>query len=110
MTCQELRDARKERGWTQAALAGRRGASQGYVSLLERNQRHVPARLAQQLASLLNLSPMRRPLSVTKAPLKVDAATRALSTLGYPGFAHYRQRLTLNPAELLLRALRTPEL
>ncbi len=30
--------------------------------------------------------------------------------LGYPGFAHYRQRHTLNPAELLLRVLRAPEL
>jgi hypothetical protein len=44
------------------------------------------------------------------APLDSNAATRALGTLGYPGFAHHRQRLRLNPAELLLRALRTPEL
>ena len=110
MTGQELRDARKERGWTQADLAGRLGVSQGYVCLLERDQRSVPGRLAQRLASLLNLSPSRRPLSATMAPLEADAATRALGTLGYPGFAHYRQRHTLNPAELLLRVLRTPEL
>ena len=110
MTGQEVRDARKERGWTQADLAGRLGVSQGYVCLLERGQRSVPSRLAQRLASLLNLSPSRRPLSATRAPLEADAATRALGTLGYPGFAHYRQRDTLNPAELLLRVLRTPEL
>src|SRR5688572_19620760 len=110
MTGQELRDARKERGWTQADVAGRLGVSQGYVCLLERDQRQVPARFAQKLASLLNLSPSRRPLSATMAPLEADAATRALGALGYPGFAHYRQRQTLNPAELLLRAMRTPEL
>ena len=110
VTGQELRDARKARGWTQAELAVRLGVSQGYVCLLERNQRPVPDRLAQRLASLLNLSPSRRPISSSTAPLEVDAATRALGTLGYPGFAHYRQRPTLNPAELLLRVLRTPEL
>jgi transcriptional regulator with XRE-family HTH domain len=110
MTGGELRDARKERDWTQADLAGRLGVSQGYVCLLERDQRPVPGRLGQRLASLLNLSASRRPLSSSTSPLEADAATRALGTLGYPGFAHYRQRQTLNPAELLLRALRTPEL
>lgn len=110
MTGRGLRDARKEQGWTQAELAGRLGVSQGYVCLLERDQRAIPGRLGQRLASLLNLSPSRRPLSSSTAALEADAATRALGTLGYPGFAHYRQRQTLNPAELLLRALRTPEL
>src|SRR5689334_24327055 len=97
MTGQALRDARKKRGWTQADLAGRLGVSQGYVCLLERDQRSVPGRLAQRLASLLNLSPSRRPLSATMTPLEADAATHALGTLGYPGFAHYRQRQSLNP-------------
>jgi transcriptional regulator with XRE-family HTH domain len=110
MTGQELRDARKARGWTQAELAGHLAVSQGYVCLLERDQRPVPGPLAQKLASLLNLSPNRRPLGSSTAPLEADAATRALGTLGYPGFAHYRQRQTLNPADLLLKALRTPEL
>jgi len=110
MTGQELRDARKERGWTQADLADRLGVSQGYVCLLERGQRPAPRRLAQKLANLLKLSPSRRPLSSSMAPLKADAATRALGTLGYPGFAHHREHDTLNPAELLLRVLRTPEL
>ena len=110
MTGQELRDARKERGWTQADLAGRLGVSRGTSCLLERDSVWVPGRLSQKLASLLNLSPSRRPLSATMAPLEADAATRALGTLGYPGFAHYRQRQTLNPAELLLRALRSTEL
>jgi len=110
MTGQELRDARKARSWTQAELAVRLSMSQGYVCLLERGQRSVPRRLTQKLANLLNLSPSRRPLSATKAPLEAEAATRALGTLGYPGFAHHRQRQTLNPAEVLLRVLRAPEL
>lgn len=110
MTGEELRGARRGRGWTQVELAGRLGVSQGYVCLLERDQRSVPDRLAQRLVNLLNLSPSTRPLSSSTAPLEADAATRALGTLGYPGFAHYRQGRSLNPAELLLRALRTPEL
>ena len=36
--------------------------------------------------------------------------TTALATLGYPGFAYRRRRQSLNPAELLLRALKTADL
>ncbi len=36
--------------------------------------------------------------------------TTALATLGYPGFAWRRRRQGLNPAELLLRALKTADL
>lgn len=38
-------------------------------------------------------------------PLPPDRAARALSTLGYPGFAHFGKRPNLNPAELLVRTL-----
>jgi hypothetical protein len=39
-----------------------------------------------------------------------DAATAALGALGYPGFAYRRRRQGLNPAELLLRALKATDL
>ena len=47
---------------------------------------------------------------MTSAPLAEDAVTTALATLGYPGFAYRRRRQGLNPAELLLRSLKTTNL
>ena len=102
----ELRDARLERAWTQAELADRLGVTQAYVCLLERNRRAVPRRLAQKLASVLKLSPSTLPMSAVGASLKPEEATAALGAVGYPGFAYLRRRRPLNPADLLLRALR----
>ena len=106
MTGEDLREGRKQRGWTQADLAGRLGVSQGYVSLIEHGQRSVPAALAQKAARLLNLPPTALPLGSTTAPLGDAAATTALAALGYPGFSYRRGRQDLNPAELLLRTLK----
>jgi transcriptional regulator with XRE-family HTH domain len=106
MSGADLRNARREREWTQAELAARLGVTQAYVCLLERNQRAVPRRLARKLASVLKLSPSTLPMGVGRASLKPDEATSALGAVGYPGFAYLRNRRPLNPADLLLRALR----
>ena len=109
MSGADLRDARRERVWTQADLAERLGVTQAYVCLLERNRRAVPRRLAQKLASVLKLSPSTLPMSAGRASLKPDEATSALGAVGYPGFAYLRHRRPLNPADLLLRALRASD-
>jgi transcriptional regulator with XRE-family HTH domain len=106
MSGDDLREARCEREWTQAELADRLGVSQAYVCLLERNRRAVPRRLAQKLASVLKLSPSTLPMSAGRASLRPEEATAALGAVGYPGFAYLRNRRPLNPADLLLRALR----
>src|SRR5439155_10557490 len=84
MSGAELRDARRERVWTQAELADRLGVTQAYVCLLERNRRAVPRRLAQKLASVLKLSPSTLPMSAGRASLKPDEVTSALGAVGYP--------------------------
>lgn len=66
--------------------------------------------MAQKVARLLDVLATALPLGSTSAPLGEDAATTALATLGYPGFAYRRRRQGLNPAELLLRALKTSDL
>ena len=48
-------------------------------------------------------------MSAGRAPLKPDEATSALGAVGYPGFAYLRNRRPLNPADLLLRALRASD-
>lgn len=105
MSGPDLRNARRERAWTQAELADRLGVTQAYVCLLERNRRAVPRRLAKKLASVLKLSPTTLPVGSRDA-LKADEATAALGAVGYPGFTYLRKRPLLNPAELLLRVLR----
>jgi transcriptional regulator with XRE-family HTH domain len=110
MTGEELREGRKRRGWTQADLARRLAVSQGYVCLLERGQRPVPPVMAQKVARLLDVPATALPLRSTSGPLADDAVTTALATLGYPGFAYRRRSQSLNPAELLLRALKTSDL
>jgi len=110
MTGEELREGRKRRGWTQTDLARRLGVSQGYVCLLERGQRPAPSAMAQKVARVLDMPATALPLGATSAPLTKDAVTTALATLGYPGFAYRRHRQGFNPAELLLRALRTADL
>jgi hypothetical protein len=45
-------------------------------------------------------------MSDGRTSLKPDEATAALAAVGYPGFAYLRSRRPLNPADLLLRALR----
>jgi transcriptional regulator with XRE-family HTH domain len=109
MSGADLHEARRERGWTQAELADRLGVTQAYVCLLERNRRAVPRRLAQKLASVLKLSPRTLPMSAGRTSLKPDEATSALGAVGYPGFGYLRHRRPLNPADLLLRALRASD-
>lgn len=110
MTGRALRTGRRQRGWTQTELADRLGVSQGYICLLERAQRPVPAALAQKATRLLDLPATALPLGSTAIALADDAVTTALATLGYPGFAYRRRRQRLNPAEVLLRALKTANL
>lgn len=106
MSGADVRQGRKTRGLTQRDLADKLGVSQGYVSLLESNDRSVPRHLASRLVSLLDLPAYRLPVSNSE-PLSPDRVVGALGTLGYPGFEHVRSHRKLNPAEVVLRALRS---
>ena len=107
MTGTDVREARKKRRWRQAELADRLGVSQGYVSLLERSRRAVPRRLAPRLARVLNLPASSLPVEPDATPLDANTAAQALGALGYTGFQYHGRRRRLNPAELVLRTLRS---
>ena len=104
-----MKAARKARGLTQVDLARKLGLSQGYVSLVERGRRSLPANLAARVAGLLNMSPTLVPAKAT-GPLRSDEARRLLGTLGYQGFRYLETNRRLNPAEVLLRTLRADAL
>jgi len=108
MNGNDVRSARNAVGLKQEDLAMKLGVSQGYVSLLERNQRPVPTRLATKLASVLDMSPTVLPVRDAK-PLKSDQAAGALGALGYGPFGYLPRRRRVNPAEVLLAVLRTDD-
>ena len=105
-----MQHARTVRQWTQAGLAARLGVSQGYVCLLERGARPVPAPLAAALARVLDMSPSALPASADAAAFDAAGAAGALAALGDDRFAERpRRRERRNPAEVVLRCLRAPD-
>jgi transcriptional regulator with XRE-family HTH domain len=111
----DLRQGREAARLTQMEAAGKLGVSQPYLSLLEKGDRKVSAKLARKAVTLYRLSPvvLRFTIKVTAAkPPAVPAQTMAeeLSALGYPGFSHVRSRRKRNPAEVLFSALAQEDL
>lgn len=112
MTGQDLRDARRRRGWTQQQAAEHLGLSQAYVSMLERDRRPLPSHLAKSVLNEYELSPLALPLRGPDSWGEIDNDVLAtqLAGLGYPGFAYMKARATWNPAELLVVALSKDDL
>jgi transcriptional regulator with XRE-family HTH domain len=108
MTGDDVRKARNAVGLNQQELAAKLGVSQGYVSLLERNQRAVPAHLATKLAAVLEMSPTVLPVRDAKS-LNSDQAAKTLGALGYEPFGYLPHRRRVNPAEVLMAVLRTDD-
>jgi|ERR1700693_2411875 len=111
----DLRQGREAAQLTQMEAAGKLGVSQPYLSLLEKGDRKVSAKLARKLVTLYHLSPVVLRFTVkatTAKPPAVPAQTMAeeLSALGYPGFSHLRSRRKRNPAEVLFSALAQEDL
>lgn len=108
MSGHDVRNARNAAGLKQVELATKLGVSQGYVSLLEKNQRAVPVHLATKLAALLDMSPTVLPVRDARS-LKNDQAAKALGTLGYEPFGYLPRGRRVNPAEVLLAVLRADD-
>lgn len=109
-----LKNARRERGWTQQHAAAVLGVTQAYVSMLESGRRALPRRHARRLVSRLRLAPTALPLTAEAAPASApsEVVRDELAALGYPGFAYLRRSGAAkhNPAQVLLTGLSAPEL
>lgn len=105
-----LAAARIQKGWTQSDAAARLGVSQTYWSLLEHGRRRVPAHLLAKFRRHFDVpATLATLVEQAKAPTADDLAS-ALAGLGYPGFAYLRPRTIVNPAVVLLAALRSTAL
>lgn len=106
MKAKLLKEARRQRGWTQRQAAERLGVTQAYVSMLEAGARRAPAAMARKLMKLYGLGPTALPLEAIRKSVKPATLAKQLGALGYPGFAHLRTATTpANPASFLLAAL-----
>lgn len=113
MTGVDLKTARLLKGWTQEEASARLGISQPYLSLLEKESRRVPEKLARKAVTALRLSPATLPVEPGWKSVKAEGEsvlTADLAALGYPGFSHVKARRKRNPAEVLLSALSARDL
>lgn len=114
MRGEELKEARKAKGWTQNELAARLGVTQAYVSMAENGRRPLPYGLARRAVEVSQAPPTALPLAGSEERLTMfseeDRLAGELAALGYPGFSHLRRRVRRNPAEVLLRALNQSDL
>jgi transcriptional regulator with XRE-family HTH domain len=110
MTGSTLRHVRQGRGMTQGDAAARLGVSQPYLSLLETGRRRVPASLVHRIQRHFDVSAHELPLGRSATRLDVDQLAAQCAALGYPGFAPRPSVRRLNPAQVLLAALRHHDL
>ena len=113
MNGKDLRVGRERKGWTQQVAATRLGVSQPYLSLLEKEQRRVPERLARKAANAFRLSAVKLPTQTEWNAVQhknEDALSADLAALGYPAFSHLKSGRKKNPAEVLLSALSAQDL
>jgi transcriptional regulator with XRE-family HTH domain len=113
MTGTDLRTGRGQKGWTQEQAALKLRVSQPYLSLLEKEMRRVPDRLARKAATMYGLSAAKLPLDATGHSVQAkqdDALASDLAALGYPGLTYLKSRRKRNPAEVLLSALMAADL
>jgi transcriptional regulator with XRE-family HTH domain len=109
-----LRLARKKRGWTETDAAQRLAVSQSYLAMLEGGQRRVTPPLARKFKAVYGLSPTSLPtpdLFKPRAQVNNQEFAKALSALGFPGFAYLKTRVReRNPAEVLVEGLKQDNL
>lgn len=112
MTGSDLKQARLAKDWTQQHAARQFGVSQAYLSLLEKGRRPVNSQLEQKFLKKYEVAPTSLPLHSLEGskPSNAEAWAHSLGSLGYPGFSYWKVRPVQNPAEVLLAALREPDL
>jgi len=112
MNGQDLKEARRKKGWTQQETAAKLGVTQAYLSMLESGRRTMPHQLARRTVEALGAPATALPLrtQVLDSPAESEKLGLQLAALGYPGFAYQRSKTRRNPAEVLLTGLNTEDL
>jgi len=112
MDGQNLKEARRKKGWTQQETAAKLRVTQAYLSMLESGSRTMPYQLTRRMVETLGAPPTALPLraQVLDAPGESEKLSLQLAALGYPGFAYQRSKTRRNPAAVLLTGLNADNL
>jgi transcriptional regulator with XRE-family HTH domain len=114
MNGEDLRNARKRRGWTQDKTAKKLGMTQAYLSMLEGGRRALSRPAMTRVVRKLDVPPTALPLQdeLNRPASPNDLLRGELAALGYPGFSylHPHRRARHNPAQVLFTALNEPDL
>lgn len=108
MKPEDLRSARRNRGWTQTQAAARLGMTQAYLNYLENGKRRLTSLLVRRVATVYGLPPEVLPVADAFVPSETadQRLAEMLAKLGYPGFSYLRTHaVKKNPSEVLLTAL-----
>lgn len=100
MTPAQAKRARKAAGLTQERAAAKLHLTQAYLSMLERGKRPITPALAERLAKVYGLRPVKSSVKWTE-----DEMARQLGGLGYPGFAYLRSKRKASACHLVAWAL-----
>lgn len=104
---------RISRNWEQLETAERLKVSQPYLSLIEAGKRPVTEKLARRAIHLFKLSPTALPVrdvSELQTKKSENLLASQLAGIGYVRFSHLRKSKKVNPAEILISALKLDDL
>lgn len=113
MNGEQLLQERIYRKWEQQDAAIKLKVSQPYLSLIEAGRRPVTPKLARRAIQIFKLPPTALPLESQSKSYQTKP-DRLLATqiagLGYPKFSHLKKTRKVNPASVLISALKTIDL
>lgn len=105
---------RLSRNWEQSEAAAKLKVSQPYLSLLETGKRPITKKIARRAVSIFKLPPSVLPFenSAEISQTKTDENTLSsnIAALGYPKFSHLKKSVKVNPALVLITALKIDDL
>ncbi len=104
----QLRQARKQKRWTQEMSAKKLRLTQGYLSMLEKGERVLTDEITERVVRVFGLKSVDMPIRIdlTKLAFTGDENLSSnLATIGYPGFSHIAPSRLKNPGEILVSAL-----
>lgn len=102
----QLREARRNKGWTQQEAARRLGVTQAYLSMLESGRRPLPRASWARFGRTYNLPPTALPIPEVAKKFNPSKMANDLAALRYPGFSYLKGTPSTNPASVLLDGLR----
>ncbi|MDQ6786032.1 MAG: helix-turn-helix domain-containing protein [Acidobacteriota bacterium] len=115
MNGEKILRERLSRNWEQTVAAAKLKVSQPYLSLIEAGKRPLTEKLARRAVRVFNLPPTALPIKESsdaagKKAKAGDLLASQLASLGYPKFSHLKKTEKINPAEVLIQALKTGDI